>query len=147
MKKYMILLTAFALFLASCVEEEFLTAKAGFDVYSVTVENGVEVFSLLQKTMNTDGTESLEVSKNQQLEFRNTGLGTHFSIWVGVGTKDYFKLASNAQGDDFPLTAKFRYKYSASGDYKLVVWATSLNSNDPSEYSRDNKVCNIKVAD
>ncbi|MFV0606509.1 MAG: hypothetical protein ACK5NK_11775 [Niabella sp.] len=147
MKKHILYIVVLTLFFTSCVKEEYFTPNANFEVYTVTSNNGTEVFDPIAKTVNSDGSESIEVKRNQQLEFRNTGSGSHFSIWVGVGSKDYFSSATNAQGDDFPLNSPFRYRYTSVGEYRLVVWANSVNANDPGEYSRGSKICTVKVVD
>ncbi len=85
--------------------------------------------------------------QGEPIEFVNMGAGTHFSIWTGEGNKSYFSENNRAQRDDFPLDTPLRYVYGAPGVYRLVVWASSLDSNDPSNYSRNMKTMYVKVAE
>jgi hypothetical protein len=144
-------MAAVALLAMGCVEDEYISPEASFELYSVElvdVVEGVPVENFNPVTVVAgDEYDTLVVALNQELEFRNTGSGTHFSLWYGDGNSNYFGSSSNVLGTNFPVGSPLRHTYGELATHKLIMWATSLNSDDPSEYSRDSKIYFVKVMD
>ena len=75
-----------------------------------------------------------------------------------VASFESYKVTQNAETREEVLTriepvagseydTPFRYIYETPGVYTLVVWASSLDSDDPSNYSRNMKTVYVKVAE
>ncbi|WP_026903275.1 hypothetical protein [Pedobacter glucosidilyticus] len=147
MKKYIIIggLLSLLVTVVSCKKtEEVPDPVASFELYWQYVD--LQNSKLVNDTVKyIPGTDTLVVRRNEQLVFKNTSKGTHFSIWTGDTGANYGIL--NNSGSNFPLSSTgvdFFKIYSTRGNYKLWVIAKSA-SKDGQIVKSSTITANIKV--